>query len=163
MLCFISIFILSLLMSISSKEIKCGDYVCNLKHGVCVEENLNMICVCLDRYETFPLDNPEKCNYKKKSKVKALLLELFITYGSGHFYTENYKLAIPKFLFWVFTYYAFIVLKAIHKGNENNKRFEKILKFCAIITLILMVIWQMIDLFLFGLNIYSDGNGVELI
>jgi hypothetical protein len=163
MLTFFSFFLMAMIKIISCEDQICGGVYCNLLQAICVEENSKMICVCRDEFDTFPLINAVKCNYRRKSKVKALLLELFLTYGAGHFYSENYKLAIPKFLFWVFTYYGFIVLKAIHKGNERNKVLEKFIKLLAVVALTIMLSWQVIDLFLFGFNIYSDGNGIEMV
>ena len=49
-------------------------------------EKIGYVYDYINNYE----DNKEKCNYKRKRQLKAFLLELFVTYGSGHFYTENY-------------------------------------------------------------------------
>ena len=137
-------------------------------HGYCQSDFYNedgtikYKCICNTGYTTHPENNEEKCNYKKKSQLKAFLLELILCYGAGHFYINNYKRAIPKLIVFVFFYCLFIALRIITKAKEENKRANLIICISAGVSLIGMIIWQIIDLVGFGKNQFDDGNNIKL-
>jgi hypothetical protein len=141
----------------------CGtDIKCSNKGGTCNEYNNNFYCTCSEKYATYPDDNEILCNYERKRQLKAFLLELFLTYGAGHFYVKNYKYAIPKLIVFIFLYCLFIFLRIVTKAKEENKTANLIICINAIICFIGMITWQLIDVFKFGYNKYKDGNGIEL-
>lgn len=151
----------------SSKEesTDCPDGLkCHSKNGECMkyDDDTKYFCNCKDGYTTYPKDNTVKCNYEQKKQLKAFLLELFVCYGSGHFYIHNYKLAIPKLIVFIFFYCLFIVLRIITKAKEENKLANLIICISAGVVLVGMLTWQIIDLVYFGKNKYNDGNGVPL-
>ena len=148
-----------------TKNSDCGEWNCNLDNGNCTEYDDNKghyFCNCHSGYTTYPYDNDIQCNYKQKSQLKAFLLELFLCYGSGHFYVHNYKLAIPKLIVFVFFYYLFIALRIITKAKEENKLANLIICIGAGVTFLGLLTWQIIDLVNFGRNKYNDGNNIPL-
>ena len=134
--------------------------------GECKELSDNIgtyFCECFSGYYTYPEGNDIQCNYKKKSQLKAFLLELFLCYGAGHFYINNYKLALPKLFVFAFFYCLFIALRIITKAKEENKLANLIICISAAVTFVIMLAWQITDLVYFGKNKYNDGNEVPLL
>lgn len=161
---FLLLFILPLIISTQDEVYICGNEKCTQKGSYCSKNiDNNYYCECYKEYATFPLNSEIKCNYKRKKQIKAFLLELFVTYGSAHFYTGNYKYAIPKLIVFVTLYCLYVGLRAVSKTKEENKRVNKIISISAIICFIGMLIWQIIDLVKYGRNEYKDGNGIELL
>ena len=143
----------------------CDDGETQCDHGECItydDEPSKYFCKCYPGYDTYPYENSVKCNYKKKSQLKAFLLELLLCYGAGHFYIHNYKRAIPKLIVFVFFYCLFIALRVITKAKEENKKANLIISISAGVSLLGMVIWQIIDLVGFGKNQFDDGNNIGL-
>lgn len=142
----------------------CGDIKYVTNHGICkFTKNNEPFVECKKEYTTYPENYNEKCNYKRKRQIKAFLLELFVTYGSGHFYTENYKYAIPKLIVFVGLYCLFIALRIVSKAKEENKKANLAISISAAVCFIGMLIWQLLDVIKYGINSYKDGNGVELL
>ena len=137
---------------------------CNADHGKCTkfdDDSNGYFCNCKDGYATSPKEEVQ-CNYKQKSQLKAFLLELFLCFGSGHFYIHKYKYAIPKLVVFVFLYCLFIVLRIITKAKEENRLANLIICISAGVSLAGMLTWQIIDLVNFGKNNYDDGNDMPL-
>ena len=148
--------------------IPCGESKCVISQGFCKEKisgnnkNNNRECVCFKEFGTTQNPYQYECNYQKKSQLKAFLLELILSNGAGHFYLENYYFAIAKLLVWVFTYYFFIVLRITCKSAEDNKKISFFIGTLALFFCIGMLSWQILDVVFFGLNKYTDGNGIEM-
>ena len=143
----------------------CPDGETQCDKGDCVQfsdDPHKYFCECHKGYDTYPYDNTIKCNYRKKSQIKAFLLELLLCYGAGHFYIHNYKRAIPKLIVFAFFYCLFIALRIITKAKEENKLANLIICISAGVTFIGMLTWQIIDLVNFGKNNYKDGNKIPL-
>jgi hypothetical protein len=144
--------------------IQCGNFSCIENQGYCFSDvgSTNSTCVCEENYATYPQNETLMCNYEKKSHVKALILELFIPYGAGHFYTKNYQFAVPKMFFFIVGYCLFIVLRTIYKSAEDNNTTGLVISLIAMVFCTGMVSWQLADLVMYGLSFYKDGNGIEL-
>ena len=160
----ISLIILSLLSLIKSNDdetknelVICNKYTCPKSRGYCNENNE---CVCTKGYDT--VDDLSRgdfyCNYKKKSKVTAFLLEFILGFGSGLFYIERTTLATIKMIYTTITCLMFCQYHSIKKITEL-KRFaiplERIL-------LLGWAVWQIIDGILIAFGFYKDGYGHEL-
>lgn len=141
----------------------CGSFQCVVNQSTCLLNAEVPICSCFGDYTTYPSDNHTQCNYERKRQLVAFLLEFFVTYGAGHFYTENYKFAISKLVVFVFLYCLFIVLRIVTKAKEENKVANLLICIFAVICFLGMITWQLIDVFKFGYNTYTDGNGIELV
>jgi hypothetical protein len=156
--------ILLLISSIYTQfGVPCGNFTCTKDQGICMYRTENTTCDCFPDFSTYPIDNENKCNYMRKKQYVAFLLELCLTYGAGHLYTENYQLAVPKLFFWIVSYCLFIVLRMIIKSNEDSTAASLIVALTSYLFCACMICWQIADLALFGMNIYTDGNGEKLI
>ena len=135
----------------------CNKYTCPKSRGVCNEENE---CICLNGYDT--IDDLSKgdfyCNYKRKSKLFAFLLEFVLGFGSGHFYIGNINLATAKLAFTTLTCLLFCQYNSIKKITEIRRVAVPLER----LFVIGWVIWQLIDGILIFFGIYKDGNGFEL-
>ena len=152
--------------------------------------NKNFIdCICDEGYITKNEDDSVKCCYEQKLQKYAILLEL-LPLGFGHYYSGRIINFGIKVTFQSIIILYMIVFSCCcqsfnkrkkYKGYEilsnekskddyfyNNNLKSKIdsgrLAGIAIYIcfLIIMIIWQGLDIFLFGLNIYTDENSVEL-
>lgn len=140
--------------------IVCGDYKCVEGRAECFEDTS---FVCNDQYDTYPETSTEMCNYKKKSQLIAFLLETFLAFGVGHFYTMNLRKAIPKLLFWILGFYLLFSVRYYSKQKESTDKVSLLFSLFGFIVCIGMLIWQMSDIFSLALNYgYLDGNGIEL-
>lgn len=162
---FIKLILIILLListTLAQLGIPCGNNICARDQGICIYKAENITCSCIPEFATYPSDSNLQCNYIKKKQYVAFLLELCITYGAGHFYTENYQLAVPKLFFWLLSYCLFIVLRMIIKSNEDSTAASMIVALTSYLFCACMICWHLTDVVLFGLNIYKDGYGFEL-
>lgn len=119
-------------------------------------------CVCSEEYSSFPFDLFEMCQYQKKKQIVAFLLELLITFGAGHIYCENYTLGILKAVYFAMTCGLFVLVRVLSKKTEENNTFILIVALFGCLSCIGLVVWQLVDIILLGLNRYIDGNGIDL-
>ena len=137
--------------------IVCNKYTCPKNRGECNEENE---CVCIKGYDS--VDDLSLgdfyCNYKKKSKLIAFLLEFVLGFGSGHFYMGKTVLATIKMIYTSITCLLFCQYHSIRKITEL-KRFAVPLERGLLIG---WAIWRILDGILISFNFYKDGNGYEL-
>ena len=142
---------------IDDQLVICNKYTCPKNRGICNEKNE---CICLKGYDT--VDDLKRgdfyCNYRRKSKLIAFLLEFILGFGAGHFYIGNINLATFKMIYTSFTCLLFCQYNSIKKITEIKNiaiPVERILIFG-------WVAWQIIDALLIIFGIYKDGNGYEL-
>ena len=105
--------ILFLFKNENIKECQENGPKCNLNNGECISN----ICKCFPGYITYPEENQIKCNYKLRSNLIALLLEIISCNGYGFIYIRQYFIALIKFFGWLFM--CFIYQKYA-KFKENN-------------------------------------------
>lgn len=155
---------------------KCNETISCSDNGHCfydirqVFEEVNdsfITCICDRGYTDDPDNSDIKCCYKKKSQFTAFLLEVLLGFGIGHFYIKNYTIAIIKLIFQIISCcsccligFCFCYKSNKHNEEPSNKQIALNINFIAWI--LLYIIWQFIDLILFGINFYNDGNGVSL-
>ena len=135
----------------------CNKYTCPKSRGVCNEDNE---CVCIKGYDT--IDDLSRgdfyCNYKKKSKLMAFLLEFVLGFGSGLFYMGHTTLGTIKMIYTSLTCLMFCQYHSIRKITELKS-------FAVPLERILLVgwaAWQIIDGLLIAFGFYKDGNGYKL-
>jgi hypothetical protein len=169
-----------------SDMLNCTEYTCDDKRAICIGFQ-NATCLCSNQYDTFPEDNLEMCNYVKKSQLTAFLLETFVTFGIGHFYSERYVNAVFKCIVWIIGIILLICLRYHNKDNigeseadddqelqQSDKENEKdnvenlnsntlIISLLGCFVTVIIIVWLITDIVMFGLNLYLDGNGVELV
>ena len=72
-------------------------------NGKCSEDGLKCECnigfqTFYENYEDYLVNKP-RCNYKSKEQIKALILSLFLSFGSAHFYLGHSLIGIIQLLF----------------------------------------------------------------
>ncbi len=142
-------------------------------------------CICDEGWTSLSLKDSVLCCYERKSQFTAFFLEIGIGFGSGHFYIGNSVIGLIKLIScillccggWIFAC-CMCYKKELELIDEVNVIYErkdeiriklrshplkyKIFNMLVIISAIAYLIWQIIDAFLFGLNIFKDSNGIEL-
>jgi hypothetical protein len=149
-----------------------------IQHNICNSDSCeapnyclnNKVCKCTGDFITYNLNKENInifCNYKKKRQLTAILLEIIIPIGFGHFYSGRVLCGLLKLLiFSILSLYAF---KVLYSGLPNiavlkTASFEQISHYLLAIMIILgIVIWHFFDLYMFFTNKYYDGNGVTLV
>ena len=142
-------------------DLKCGQYRCPSTNGKCTGNN-NETCICFNTFASYPLDTYDMCGYPKKKQLYAFLLEFFVTFGVGHFYTGKYTIGVIKIFFWLVCYVLFFFLRVINKKKEENSTVTLVIALLGCMCCCGMLIWQLVDILMYGLNQYLDGNGIEL-
>jgi hypothetical protein len=137
----------------------CGTNNCNAERGVCYMNT----CYCLNGFTSVE-GRDIYCDYKMKNHYVALLLEFFFPFGAGHFYAENYLLGSLKSAFVLFLIVSVCLFYNYFTGDLTNIKTNKLVYliitylFCTAVYLI----WNLVDILLFGLNIYKDGNNIKM-
>jgi hypothetical protein len=148
----------------SNITITCGNTTCVANNGFCYEYSaVNQTCICFNQFATYPTNNNIMCNYARKKRLTVFLLELIISFGSGHFYAGNYDMAVPKLFFWFVTYCLCIMLRIAMKSNEDNNTTKLIISLVLFMFCTGMIAWQLGDIILYGTGYYKDGNGIDFL
>ncbi len=158
---------------------KCSKYsFCNYKTKIETSEiniNYSAECICVPGYDTV-IDQETtnnqitECCYKLKELYLAFLYEIFIGFGFGYFYLEDYNLFFIKFtiqitICCVVLFSGYFLNFEINKTKKNKEIYSSIYRSCNIFNFILIgifIIWKIIDFFIFGLNLVQDINGMRL-
>jgi hypothetical protein len=111
----------------------------------------------------------------QKSQLTAFLFELFVPIGVGHFYANRITVGVIKLVLAIMFCLIYATIKYhLHPDNKsdlliNNDNQDtdntEIEKYLAIIFCLLccsLFVWQIVDLVMFGINKYPDGNNVPL-
>ena len=135
----------------------CNKYTCPKSRGICNEENE---CICIKGYDT--IDDLSKgdfyCNYRKKSKLIAFLLEFVLGFGSGLFYMGKTTLGTIKMIYTTLTCLLFCQFYSIKKITE----FKTVAVPLERVLLFGWIVWQVFDGLLIFFGLYHDDNGYEL-
>ena len=176
-----SITLLTYLQHTHSKMLYCNIFQCDSAHGSC--NIFNATCLCNPLYDTYPEDGITLCNYLRKDQLTALLLELLITFGAGHYYLGKYPIAVLKTIVWLVGLSLFIALRVYNKDNTSDEDdtddtddnededtgVENLSSNTLMISLFgcmfcgIIIVWQLIDIILFAINSYTDVNGIIMV
>ena len=132
--------------------------------GACNDDKTD--CICSTGHLTYPQDSPFKCNYTQKKQLVAFLLELFLGFGAGHFYSERMTFAglkLAAFLFGIYIICLFpISAKCISDRCDSDYLVIAVSCFyyCCAVGL---AFWFIYDLVMFGMNKYLDGLDLPLL
>jgi TM2 domain-containing membrane protein YozV len=139
---------------------------CSTFGGICINNN---ICKCKDNYTTiYIFDNHQLCNYEKTRKIYCALLELILGFGVGHFYSGRkvngyLKLYIFSTIYLI-CYCTIMAAMKIDLDNGNDVR-HTTFKFAMLFYICcygVLLLWQIVDSFIFLLGGYNDGNDIPL-
>lgn len=146
------------------KNIVCSQQNCQLPNGVCTDDNTT--CKCLNGYANFEVKGQETygyyCTYVQKKQLVAFLLEFFVSSGVGHFYAGRTLFGVMKLLVCIAPILISILMccAVLSKDNSNCWGLFVSITSCGFVCAAL--VWQLVDIIMFGLNKYKDGNGVPL-
>jgi hypothetical protein len=140
----------------------CSTQNCKSPYGSCKDSNT---CLCNSGQLYVPLflsssNASQYCFYSQKSQGIAFLLELMFVVGIGHFYSGRMLLGILKLMFVLLIICYDCGFKIIWR-SKNLKTFKN-LQSLSYVLYFTLLLWQMTDLCLYGLNKYTDGNGIPL-
>lgn len=140
----------------------------NCLYGRCIDEGT---CVCLQGYATnlnkqqqnYHLEkNQDKtfCNYKLKEQIVAFLLETLLVLGFGHIYAGRLIFGIVKMICII----LFIGVDCIIKNsiNEKSLKAKNLYYSLSLAIYFILILFQLFDIVMLGLNKYTDGNGMPL-
>jgi hypothetical protein len=136
-------------------NIQCSNLNCVYPYGSCIDFTT---CQCANEYSSYKLENIPAtlyCTYERKKQLISFLLEFFLPFGVGHFYSGRPLMGILKLLAMLSPcLFVSFLLCCKESGSIIS----------ILVTGIgcLYGIWQLIDIILFSINIYRDGNGVPL-
>lgn len=141
----------------------CGKEKCNPQGGFC---SPFLICKCYDDY-TSTLSSKQKCDYKMISRFKSGLLEMIPGFGLGHFYALRNRNGAIKFFFSLIAIVCLIVsgmyIKEIREETEAvDHPYVSFFVLGTISLILIIIIWNIIDVILFWSNCYKDGNGITM-
>ena len=163
----------------SSSRIKCSEYgKCVYSYNKVLISNYTSVnaieCKCIKGYTNLNEDAEVKCCYKQKKQLTAFILEMIFSLGVGHFYRGHtffglLKMITISFIELLMIVYSCIVYNGEHlrKGGREEKAKWSIFNLVGTIFMFLgcfaFLLWQIIDAVMFGLNLYKDENGIELV
>ena len=147
-------------------------------------------CVCDEGFITQSEDDEIKCCYEQKLQKYAILLEL-LPFGFGHYYAGRIINFGIKLTFEILLILCIIIFgfccqtisrkrkfrgyEMLSNGTQNKNDFlfdnpnkmqistnQLITNAVFLVSVITLFIWQGLDVFIFGLNLYKDANSIEL-
>lgn len=158
--------------SICNDTIQCSSMgICyvNITEYFQVNYTKSVTCICNIGWTDDPVNNSVKCCYKRKSQALAFILESVVGLGIGHLYIGNPLIGYFKFsfslvlccFFWsniFISFYREAKIENINRGHRKREGSVLIIVGCFCT----YFIWQLVDMILFGINYYCDGNGIAL-
>lgn len=157
---------LSAIYSLSDgSELFCGNSLCHPTGGKCINSSE---CICNPGYITINYkDDHINCNYKQTSRTKAFIIELIFGFGLGHFYSGRTGVGLLKFfcysLFCSCCCTSLYLFRKIREESEaEDHPYVSLLFILSVIFKVSLVIWQIVDSFLFLIGYYKDGKGFRI-
>lgn len=121
-------------------------------------DNSTASCIC---FETYAKYNSNLCNYKLKSYNMALVTNIFFgLLGVEYLYLEFYTgfaIMLASFAIGISTLFYILTLK----GPDNLIKLVAVYLLTIIFLGSSISLW-VINMFLFGFNVYKDANGFTL-
>eukprot|EP01084_Bolivina_argentea_P281128 480962_1 len=140
-------------------HLNCTDEINCLSKGKCT---MYGNCTCDWGYVTYePEFKNTYCNYQQKEQFTAFLLSFFLGgFAGGRWYVDDTSSAIIKcLLVFIGCGIGCICAYILGKQQDEKTAFGCIPAFMASFALL---IWCIVDIILFGLNVIPDSNGIEL-
>ena len=141
-------------------------------NGKCSKTKDN--CECFKGYQTYFTDfdsyinNTPRCNYKSKNQMYALILSIFLTFGSVHYYLGHYIIGTFQLFLFVFTiiFGCIIISKLSIKHLKKVNRVEAKNSFTLLVLMFLFLFiflfWYIFDIIMVFYNIYRDVNNASM-
>ena len=125
------------------------------------------VCKCKNGFYDTNLDDnnyQNKCNYKMKSSNTPFWVEIITNIGLGHMIIGNFKTGFFKF-FYMITTLSFFYYVCMSEKNSQKYLADTYHLIITIINFLLcfgVFIWWLVDAICFGINKYTDNNGIKL-
>ena len=103
----------------------------------------------------------QPCQYTQKKQLVAFLLEFFFPFGVGHLYSQRTLNGVLKLCFVLLTPCLMCCLTICGLSISEKMGGVAVMALGVLYSLGTFA-WLITDLILFGINKYSDGNGVPL-
>lgn len=154
-------------------EFVCNDPIIDCSNrGECNIDQTD--CICFEGFITRITNytdlygNKPRCNYKAKKQIYALVLSLFLSFGSVHFYLGNTILGYTQLTLFtlIFIYNVLNIinlsLKHIKKTNSNEIKMSISIVITMFCLSFIFFIWYIFDAIMVIFNIYTDKNQVSM-
>lgn len=143
---------------------ECSNQNCPTPPNFCASSGNIHACICGDDYANYPFFpiHGQYCTYERKKQIVAFLWEI-INLGIGHYYIGNTLRGIFKTIVMAVPFLILLggKLRLVkYKTNEGTTGIVMFIIMCVFF--LAAFIWWLVDLILFGLNKYRDGNDVPL-
>jgi len=148
-----------------TKNIQCNTKNCRPPNAVCSDAST---CRCLPGYANFVKKDQANpgyyCNYEQKKQLVAFLLEMFLGLGVGHFYTGRVLFGVFKLLVLIGPLILGVLMccSTLVKSSDTSSCVGLFVMIGSCLCICTALVWQLVDLIMFGINSYKDGNGVPL-
>lgn len=132
---------------------------CEPERYTCKNRNNNTDCTCKDKYMSLDDHKENYCTVEKKKQLTAFLLELFVGFGAGHFYRQNYLMAGLKLAAFIFGLYIICLFPLTAKFIIDCCASDVLVAISSIFFYLCacgLAFWYIYDLVQFGKNKYPD-------
>jgi len=142
----------------------CNTVICKPQFATC--QGLDT-CLCKSGFANAPEVSKDKtiCDYEQKKQQTAFFLEMFLI-GVGHVYRGAIVLGTMKLLFVVLFPCFMLCLIFLGVLADEGIKAQSFIMITSLVVgglyVLAVAIWYIYDLVLYGMNEYSDGNGIPL-
>lgn len=139
----------------------CGANLCH-SESFCTFDSR---CVCPYGFTTNPNSSEgQECCYEQKKQMLAFFLEFMLFFGAGHFYIGRNVIGISKLVTLILLIIINLAIMPQLIYKRKIKRTCQIFQgiFCVLFALVFLV-WQLVDIYFFAKNAYTDENNIELL
>ena len=118
------------------------------------------ICIC---FKGYTYDDSGSCLYKQSKALTSLLIELFTNIGIGHMIIGRTLFGMIKLMLGVVPWLVNILgICSVIRVKPSEGVLGLIVSILLFASSFTFFVWWIVDGFLFGFNVYKDGNGKEL-
>jgi hypothetical protein len=148
-------------LNVVQRNYTCDIPNCPITQGVCYEN----FCYCNYGYSTFINEGEQEinCNYFKKYRWIAFMLEFLFPFGIGHFYAGKTYLGIEKLILSLSLCSCWCGGILLSCMGVNSKGNILCAASCALCVAVTWTVFYLTDLICYISGFYLDGNGQELI
>ena len=124
-------------------------------------------CVCKEGYGQVDETNKDSpnynklCNYQLKDQLLAFLLEAFLVFGVGHFYTHRILYGLIKCVIFISIILLDLLLKRIFVSKKSNTT-SNIVCLISYFLYFVLISFHLYDIMLFAVNRHTDGYAMPL-
>ena len=103
-----------------------------------------------------------QCEGHRRSKVRAILLTVFLPVGAANFYIKRYDCAVPQLVLFIFLAASISLLRILERSDTGNTCVYVVVIVLSIILSLAVAAWWIADIVIFATNSRRDGDGCPL-